>query len=163
MPLELPPLRQHPEDIADLAARFLAHFAQRNATPVRELAPDALAVLLRHAWPGNIRELENLLSRAAVMSGSENKITAADLPQSCVSPDAPESDAGESATAGFSLVGRTLDEIEREVLVQTLAACQESRTLTARMLGVSEKTVYNMMRRHGLAAPAPREALLAAG
>jgi len=152
VPLELPPLRQHPEDIPELAAQFLGHFAQRNAAPVRQLTPDALTALLRHAWPGNIRELENVLSRAALMAGPGGLITAADFPAGLGQPEATlvsvEGSPGSMAAAG--LAGRTLFEIEREALVQTLTACRQNRAQTARMLGVSEKTVYNMMHRHQL-------------
>ena len=163
VPLDMPPLRQHPEDIPELARQFLTHFAQRNATRVSELAPDALAALLRHRWPGNIRELENLLSRAALTAGPGRPISLADLPPGIGRPPEPELAVAGPVSAEPRLAGHTLDEIERAALVQTLAACDESRTRTARMLGVSEKTVYNMLRRHQLIPSAPQEALLATG
>jgi DNA-binding NtrC family response regulator len=165
VPLDLPPLREHVADIPELAERFLESFARRNGTRSRYLAPDALAALLRHSWPGNIRELENLLSRAALLAGPGSQITAADLPPGFGQVrglDVAEENE-QPRFGGFPLVGRTLEEIERDALIQTLHSCQQSRTMTARMLGVSEKTVYNMMRRHGLTAPASPEALLAVG
>ena len=128
----------------------LEHFAQRNTAPVRRLTPDALTTLLRHTWPGNIRELENLLSRAALLAGPGGLITAADFPAGMGQPEAPVVAAGVVASAPAGLAGRTLLEIERDALVQTLAACRQNRAQTARMLGVSEKTVYNMMHRHQL-------------
>jgi DNA-binding NtrC family response regulator len=165
VPLELPPLREHPEDIPELAGNFLAHFAQRNALPVRGLSPDGLTALLRHRWPGNIRELENLLSRAALLAGPGKQITAADLPvgfgRNHTATEEPAV-ARSSTRPEMTVVGRTLREIEAEALARTLTACNQSRTLTARMLGVSEKTIYNMMRRHGLNGRIPEE-LLAAG
>jgi DNA-binding NtrC family response regulator len=164
VPLELPPLRAHPEDIPELAEQFLRNSAQRNGTPLRQLTPEAVTRLLRHDWPGNIRELENVLSRAALLAGPDNRITVHDFPRGFGTPGDGATaavEAAPAAPAAAALAGRTLGQIEREALLQPLTACRQSRTQAARMLGVSEKTIYNMMRRHGLAAPA-KELLLAA-
>lgn len=167
VPLDMPPLRQHPEDIPELAQQFLAHFAQRNATPVSKLTTDALIALQRYRWPGNIRELENLLSRAALTAGAGQPINLYDLPPEFGRKEAEASVSNavsdRPVPAGWVLAGRTIHEIERDALVETLAVCQQSRSLTARMLGVSEKTIYNMMRRHRLIASVPNEAMLDTG
>ena len=79
IPLELPPLRDRPEDLPELAYAFLYEAARRNGRAVARIDDDALAVLLRHRWPGNVRELRNVMERAAVLAETD-AVTLADLP-----------------------------------------------------------------------------------
>ena len=77
--LEIPPLRERPEDIAELADRYIAHFQANFASPVERIHPDALQALQRYAWPGNIRELINIIERAMLLC-YESEIRLAELP-----------------------------------------------------------------------------------
>lgn len=163
VPIVLPPLRARPEDIEPLATHFLADFARRNHLPQLQLTADAITTLLRHVWPGNIRELENTLARLATLKRHSTTLDAADVTAGLLPPleTVPATTAFPVSSEGISpasLAGRTFEEIEQLALTQTLAACGQNRARAARMLGLSEKTVYNMLRRHATAQPetAPR-------
>jgi DNA-binding NtrC family response regulator len=86
-PIRVPPLRERPEDIPELARHFLARFAAEEGRPVGRIGADALDLLARHAWPGNVRELENAMFRAVVLSDGE-ELTAGELPQIAAHADA---------------------------------------------------------------------------
>lgn len=138
--LQLTPLRDRRESIARYARDILATFAQRHGVSMRGLSPEALDLLNRHDWPGNIRELENVCQSAA-MFGTGAVIGAHDI-------RLPVRSRSAALTAELGLAGRTLAEIERQAVIETLAACAGNKALTARTLGISEKSIYNKMRRH---------------
>lgn len=138
--LEMPPLRARPDDIRIIAGKFLENFAARNRFKKLVLTAKAMELLLNHGWPGNVRELENVLARAATMAGENGIIDISDLP----GLSKHERTVASTVTG---LAGLRLESIERMALQQTLAACGQNRAEAGRMLGVAEKTVYNMMRR----------------
>lgn len=156
LPLEMPPLREHPEDINELARHFLQQVAEREGRPVKSLQADALDLLKRYGWPGNVRELQNVCERAAVLSADE-LIEAAliqpwlagrlDEVQSRPKPaammevnDAPTIDP--SRTLGIVCDGElTLNEIERETIVATLIANGGHRQKSAQALGIGVRTL----------------------
>jgi DNA-binding NtrC family response regulator len=144
LPIEAPPLRDRPDDIP-LFARFVLDrlAAKRNSAPF-ELTADATTALLRHSWPGNMRELENVLERAATFC-TDGKITALDLN---LSPGRP-TPTGDS----LGLAGMTMDEIERRAIIETLAKSGGNKKAAAKMLDIDEKSIYNKMRRLGLMPP----------
>ena len=140
LPLDVPPLRERVEDIP-LFARFVLDRVARkwNSAPF-ELTKDATDALLRHSWPGNMRELENVLERAATFC-IDARITAADLNLSNSRSD---------PTGSLGLAGMTLDDIERRAIVETLARCNGNKKAAAKMLSIDEKSIYNKMKRLGL-------------
>jgi transcriptional regulator with GAF, ATPase, and Fis domain len=129
VPLRMPALRENREDLDPLIDHFVGLFADRPLS----ITPEARTKLHCHAWPGNVRELENVIHRAALLcEGSE--ITTGDLViEPADSPIPP------------TLAGRSLADVERQLLFETLAACGDSRSRAAELMGVSERTVRNWL------------------
>lgn len=157
--IELPPLRERPVDIPELAARFVAKASRQLGREVRGISPEAMDELRAHPWPGNVRELENAIERAIAI-GSSNELIASDLPT-----EVRRSRGRERGTAEVCLLGprsHSLDDIplgalekmlavcEMRFLERALAACQGNRTKAAVMLGLHRATLYQRMQRVGL-------------
>ena len=140
--LRLPPLRERREDLAPLAAHFLAHHAGRYRRPLTGIAPAALQALLQHGWPGNVRELDHTMERAVLMArGSE--IEAADLGL------AP----ARSGTPGalINLDELSLDAVEAILVRKALARAKGNITQAAELLGLSRGALYRRLEKHGIA------------
>lgn len=135
--LTLPDLADRAEDIPLLAAHFLDRFAKKLRKPVERLAEEAMALLLDYAWPGNVRELENCLERAVVLARGP-AITPVDLP--------PALRTASPREATRLPLGMTLAEIEREAILRSLAHFRGNRAAAAKMLGLSERTLYRKLR-----------------
>jgi DNA-binding NtrC family response regulator len=136
IPLSLPPLRERPEDIAELAGHFARLYAPPGSVPC--LHPDFLARLEQHSWPGNVRELGNLMRRAVALSGAEVGLDVLDPSEL---PEQPR----DRLRPGLSLA-----EMERRLFELTLSATRGNRSRAAQMLGVSLRTVRNKIRGYGL-------------
>jgi two-component system response regulator FlrC len=150
--LHLPPLRDRPGDIAALADHFARKYADLNGLAYRRLSGDAYRMLENHSWRGNVRELENCLHRAVLLSQGET-ITpdAIDL----TGPAAARVINREDATG---LVGMRIDDVERDLILQTLSHTLGNRTRAAVMLGISIRALRNKLRDYsaqGLAVPPP--------
>ncbi|HYQ81294.1 MAG TPA: helix-turn-helix domain-containing protein, partial [Anaeromyxobacteraceae bacterium] len=138
--IELPPLRDRREDVPLLAQHFVDKFNAETGRRVQGVTPAAMAVLQAHAWPGNIRELRNVLERAMILVEGD-LIGVEQLPPELL-PASPEE---ESLRVPFDL---TLDEVERRYLLATLRRLGGNKARTAEALGVSEKTLYNKLGRY---------------
>ncbi len=139
-PLTVPPLRERAVDVVPLANLFLARLNERYG--VRKVfTPAALDQLRRYPWPGNIRELRNLVGRAYLMA-AENTIS---KPLEDVRVEEPLDETDNSLTLA---VGMSLEEMERRMLLKTLAHFNDDKTKAARVLGVSVKTIYNKLARY---------------
>ena len=158
--LRVPPLRERTEDIPLLCDYFLDKFRQRYDKAVRTLAPAVYHLLIRNRWPGNVRELENAIERAVLVSkGSEVAVT-----------DLPETFHVESpASADFAVPPhRTLAEIERMAILQTLQRTNWNKQEAAQILGLYRPTLYSKMKKHGIhdagktAKPSPRRSSVSA-
>ncbi len=135
--ITLPDLADRAEDIPLLANHFLEWFTKKLRKPVERIAEDAMALLMDYAWPGNVRELENCIERAVVLAKGP-AITAAELPPSVRVLQQKE---------GLRVpVGITLEELEREAILRTLAHCNGNRAAAAKMLGLAERTLYRKLR-----------------
>ncbi len=143
LPIQIPALRDRREDIQDLAQFLLTAIADRRAVRAHSIDAAAMEVLTAYAWPGNVRELENVLERATAFCEGD-RIGVEDLPSELRHSAHPKP----AATA--SLAGMKLSDIERMALAQTLEFCQGNKSKAARYLGISEKSVYNKMKRLGL-------------
>ncbi|MCA9176698.1 MAG: sigma-54-dependent Fis family transcriptional regulator [Planctomycetales bacterium] len=137
--LDMPALRDQPGMIPELAEAILGRIARRLGQPPKQLTEDALQRLQVEPWHGNVRELENVLERAVVFSESAT-----------VDRDSLHFDsvAGSGAvTTSGALAGRTLADIENQALRETLEVCGGNRAMAAQMLGISERSVYNKLKR----------------
>lgn len=152
--IELPPLRERPEDIPALAEHFVAKHAARLGLPPRPLAPDALSLLLGWHWPGNVRELENAIEHALALA-TGHAIVVADLPPrlrgaGASPPPASAPPDGHPAAASRATLPETIARaqvaLEERMIRDALRETGGNRTLAADLLGVSRKTLFNKMR-----------------
>jgi DNA-binding NtrC family response regulator len=135
--IELPPLRERPEDILPLATFFIEKYARAMGRPAATLSAEAEAVLQSHRWPGNVRELENAVERAMVV-GRGPTLEVRDLPV------AAQNGAAEAPQA------RSLSALEKEHISRVLRECDGNITRAAKVLAIDRATLYNKLRRHGL-------------
>ncbi|MBA5775713.1 sigma-54-dependent Fis family transcriptional regulator [Stappia sp. F7233] len=163
--LKLPPLRQRPADILELANHFAERYAQVNGLPARPIGQDARHALLANPWPGNVRELENTMHRAVLLAtGDEIAVEAILMPDGSPMSGRQEPAARAAATAeavSRALVGRTVADVERELILDTLDHCLGNRTHAAKILGISIRTLRNKLNQYvdeGVPVPAPGEA-----
>ena len=161
--LHIPPLRERPLDILALAAHFARRFAEANGLPARALSPAAEARLLSHPWPGNVRELENTLHRAVLLAqgpaiGPEAvELTPLAPAGAPATPEAGPAAAAPAARGMGGLVGRKVEEVERDLILETLSHCLGNRTRAAEILGISIRTLRNKLheyRAQGRSVPA---------
>jgi two-component system response regulator FlrC len=167
--LRLPALRERPKDILALARHFAHKYAQANGVPYRPIAPATERLLAGHVWRGNVRELENTIHRAVLLAtGPEISPESIRLPDGThvgvggrMDMPAPVKAAVESAAAVTrGLVGRTVSEVERDLILDTLDHCLGNRTHAANILGISIRTLRNKLREYGqsgLSIPQPGE------
>ena len=142
--LTLPPLRARREDIPLLIQAFVEEFDAKYERKVRGVDEAALRLLVAHEWPGNVRQLRNTLERA-VISCSGELITPADLPSEPGPPGVEEPRAGAPQA-----VGVRLKDVERDVILKTLASVGNNKTRAAEVLGISLKTLHNKLNRYGV-------------
>ena len=133
--LQVPPLRERPEDVAALAELFL-----RQQDPDSRFSPEAIEALVRHSWPGNVRELRNIVSKAAIFAPGPC-IAAADLPLPKSEPLAPRGCAP----------ALNLDNVEREMVFKALTQTGGHHDKAARMLGISRRTLTRKLKIYGAA------------
>ena len=165
--LKLPPLRERPGDVAALAEHFVEKYAKANGLPKRTLSPAAREQLLRAPWPGNVRELENTLHRAVLLASGEvigpEAISMPDgtgLSEVVASQTAASRAAATAESMAQTLVGRTVADVERDLILDTLDHVLGNRTHAANILGISIRTLRNKLNLYadeGLAIPAPGE------
>lgn len=150
----IPSLRERPGDIAPLADHFARKYAEVNGLPLRPLSPDAALRLVAHTWQGNVRELENTVHRAVLLAeGATIDAEAIEL-----APPGLAS-AQSAAPAGIvGLVGRKMEEVERDLILQTLGHTLGNRTHAATILGISIRALRNKLRDYaaqGVPVPPP--------
>ncbi len=161
--LHLPPLRNRLSDVVRLAKYFAEKYAKANGLPDRSLSPATVAALQAHHWRGNVRELENTMHRAVLLSqGSIIEPESIMLSgQSFAPAPVPAEQAAATARAmapqpTANLVGRTVADVERDLIIDTLSHCLGNRTHAANILGISIRTLRNKLKQYsdeGLLAP----------
>ncbi|MFH1383074.1 MAG: sigma-54 dependent transcriptional regulator [Chloroflexota bacterium] len=140
--IELPPLRERNEDIPLLAEHFLKKFAAENRKQIAGFAPEAINFLLRYEWPGNVRELENAIERAVILAKNDS-IEIGDLTPENLRLPQPAS------------LKKSLEDVEREHILNVLKAAGGNYSEAARILGISRATLYNKMRVLAVKKPSP--------
>ncbi len=167
--LDLPPLRERREDVGLLASYFLDRSAGRQGRGAMQFTPEAMTLLQRYDYPGNVRELENAIEHAVALSEGRT-ITPADLPAAIRSPRLlPRNAAPEQG--GFAPASRArarddewappdhdmrLDELQRQHVLRTLARHRGNATTAARALGISRTTLWRMLKRWGTSRAASK-------
>jgi DNA-binding NtrC family response regulator len=142
--IQLPPLRDRKEDIPLLAEHFVASCAKRHGIAPPQIAKEAMALLESYHWPGNVREMRNVLEAACMLSGGK--------------PIGPESlrkamRPPERGGAPGAAPPQTLQDAERIAIEQALAATGWNRKAAARRLGISASTLFEKLKRYGLKPP----------
>ena len=135
--LQIPPLRERPEDIHMLAEHFLKSFRAINPA-VSSISADGMRLLLRYDYPGNVRELENIIERAMILANG-TELT----PQNLLVGAAPDDPGPEDEP-------QRMDEAEREHILRILESCQGRKQEAARILGINKTTLWRKMKRYGL-------------
>ncbi|WP_242347872.1 sigma-54-dependent transcriptional regulator [Mucispirillum schaedleri] len=164
--MELPPLRDRKEDVADLSLFFIKKYSEINKKPVKPLSDDALKTLQSYEWPGNVRELEHTIERAVVLSKT-TEITSKDLflhgitiagfksnpkedIKDIIKEEKEEKDAKEAKYSAEehkvdNAVGRTIADVEQELILKTLQDVSGNRTKAAEILGITVRTLRNKL------------------
>jgi DNA-binding NtrC family response regulator len=140
--VDLPPLRERRDDIPLLVKAFLDEFSRENNKQVRELTPEALNVLLAYDWPGNVRELRNAIEQMVVLARAE-RLTVRDLPAAI---------RGSADLTKINVVraGMTVEEAERQLIVQALKETEGNRTKAAQKIGISRRTLHRKLKEFGI-------------
>jgi two-component system NtrC family response regulator len=143
VPIQLPALRKRRDDIPLLVEHFLNHFCQRHRRPVKQIDGDAMRVLTAASWPGNVRQLRNVMERL-VVTVTDDIIAAENLPTDLRSAESPDSDMGRRTLAEVT------EQAEKDAIQAALAAADYHREQTAKSLGISVRTLHYKMSRYGL-------------
>jgi two-component system response regulator HydG len=142
--LKIPPLHERREDIPLLSGFFLKRYANKNQRLIKGFNPRAMDLLMRYDWPGNVRELENVVERAVIMARGD-MITAAEFPEALRGLNAETKE-----TEADSTPGRSLREVEREMIIRTLEETDGNRTHAANILGISRRTLQLKLKEYGI-------------
>jgi DNA-binding NtrC family response regulator len=162
--LKIPPLRERPADVIELAQHFIKKYSDANGIPARPLSAEARRTLVLNRWRGNVRELENTIHRAVLLA-SGDEIGADGI----LSPDGARLDQSKTPAAVAhatqaaeavtrALVGRTVADVERDLILETLKHCLGNRTHAANILGISIRTLRNKLNEYaddGIPIPPP--------
>jgi DNA-binding NtrC family response regulator len=143
--IEVPPLRERKQDIPPLVASFVKQFAQQLGKPEPAIAPDAFQKLLDYAWPGNVRELQNAMEYAVVLA-RQNLIGVKELPAEVQLPAVLQQTERSTPRAGV----QSLDDVERDTILQALAHCHGNKKKAAELLGIQRPTLYNKLKRYAI-------------
>lgn len=148
MNLRLPSLSERPDDIPVLAEFFALKYAEANGQDPRPISVSAMAKLSSHGWPGNVRELENTMHRA-ILIATDNEIDESAITQQASPGGTADAAAQNPRDGAGDMVGRTVADVERQLIVNTLQHCLGNRTHAANILGISIRTLRNKLKLYG--------------
>ena len=173
--IKLPSLRERPKDIPVLANFFAEKYAEANGVDRLPIGTQAMDLLLSHAWRGNVRELENTMHRAVLLAqgneigteaivlsggGQDEVASVAATAAAAVRENGAEPELADGVNPTKGLVGRTVAEVERDLIIDTLQHCLGNRTHAANILGISIRTLRNKLKQYneeGVSVPLPGE------
>ncbi|MCF8033121.1 MAG: sigma-54 dependent transcriptional regulator [Desulfarculaceae bacterium] len=144
--LNLPPLRERAEDIPLLAEHFRRRMTGRYTKEVVGVNPSAMQVLLEHPWPGNVRQLENVMARAVILTKNQ-RLQPEDFSE--LTGQTPAA-SGAGVITGLPEAGVTIKQVERELIAKTLEQCGGNKSQAAKRLGISRKGLYEKIERYDL-------------
>ena len=144
VPINIPPLREHKEDIPDLVRIFLQRHSQNSGKAPASVSPDALRKLTEFYWPGNVRELENIIERACALSASSV------LEADDIHLDPPRNAAPQSGASSFLPEGKTLDQWEDEIIREAYRRANGNKSQAARLLGLSRNALRYRLEKIGI-------------
>jgi two-component system response regulator FlrC len=156
--LKVPSLKDRPADIPVLAEFFNSKYSEANALPVKPLSIEASKLLSGFEWPGNVRQLENTIHRAVLLSTGNEIGPEAIILDGLITDVNTSNVNADNITAG--LVGRTVSDVERDLIIDTLQHCLGNRTHAANILGISIRTLRNKLKQYGesgFSVPTPGE------
>ena len=153
--IHLPLLRARPDDIDAMTDQFIARFAQQHGKMIDGITPEAMAALRRHDFPGNVRELKNLLERAVILCPSGSPIGLDELPPEVLS-DISSLDRG-AAERGAGGLRDDMQKYEAKAIAEALQSHGGNRTHAARVLGLSRRTLQEKIARYGLGGRQPAD------
>jgi len=143
--ITVPPLRDRTDDVPLLAQRFLNKYTDENNKLIKGFTPMAMDALTKYSWPGNVRELENVIERAIILCMGQY-ISEKDLPPNILEDYEPE-DSIQSQLSGGS---KSLEDIEKIALVETLKQTKGNKTEAAKILNITRTTLRNKLKKHNL-------------
>jgi len=141
--MSLPPLRERKEDLSLLINHFIDKFAAENGKNIQGLTAQARDVLLKYDYPGNVRELVNIIERAVVIARNQY-ITTEDLPFKSILP----ADDSEKKAAGA--LRDSVDDLEKKLIIEAMEKTQDNQTKAAEILGISERMLRYKLKKYGL-------------
>ena len=144
--INIPPLRERPDDIVVLAKHFVKKYSELNELPMKELSVQAEEKLKNYLWPGNVRELENTIHRAVLMS-VDDKMGEESILLNDEGSIIKKPEVGEEMSGG-EFVGRTVATMERNLIIDTLKHTLGNRTVAANILGISIRTLRNKLKQY---------------
>jgi len=150
VPIDIPPLREHKEDIPDLVKLFLSRFAAESGKQITGVSPEAMQTLTGHYWPGNVRELQNVIERACALA------TGSQLEPADIRLDAPRAKAANSSEPVLP-DGMTLEQWEDEIIREALRKADGNKSQAARMLGLSRNALRYRLSKIGIDDEAEKE------
>jgi transcriptional regulator with GAF, ATPase, and Fis domain len=168
VPIHLPPLRERPDDVAELVGHFLTVYNEENDRYVVHIEPKALEALQNYHWPGNVRELQNYVERAVVMAAGD-ELTCELLPEAVLrgpkSRPASRPRVADLETLTYELVqqglvsagpqednlhAKVVNRVERELIAQVMTSCESVQTKAATKLGINRNTLHKKLKEYGL-------------
>jgi len=148
--ISIPPVRERPEDVPHLIRHFLQRKTKELGLPPKELAPETVEKLLNYSWPGNARELENVIERLLVLSAEEGPIGCSSLPQEVLEGRAVNSQVRERVLSGKLCLSDAVDEFERDIISEALGRFHFNQTRAASVLGTTRRILKYRMDKLGL-------------
>ena len=144
MPIDIPPLREHKEDIPDLVNLFLSRQAEESGNKITGVSPDAMKILMEHHWPGNVRELQNIMERAAALAAGPV------LEASDIHIDSRARASLPILAGSFLPEGMTLEQWEDEMIREALRRANGNKSQAARLLGLSRNALRYRLSKIGI-------------